>query len=236
MYLCLHDFVINDGCVSSLLNMLMICYTNRIEAVFNGSLLNEELRRQVSPGFIKLILNGMSTVVRSDDTEVLLCIICSSPLYGFYIVSDERLKSTVGCSDNISSLFMVALGAGTTQVQIIALKYLDIPQMRISNVQAADSVVSYVPDDSWSLLWSGTLVLWSLLCSHTARSGSWTGSRGCFNRDSPSWYVVIVNSHRILYPSCWCESIKRRKYQPQATPPGVASEHKKFAYANFHIA
>ncbi|KRX94838.1 hypothetical protein T4E_8827 [Trichinella pseudospiralis] len=69
-------------------------------------------------------------------------------------VSDERLKSTVGCSDNISSLFMVALGAGTTQ-----------------NVQAADAVVSYVPEDSWSLLWSGTLVLWSLLCSHTARSG-----------------------------------------------------------------
>ncbi|KRZ41936.1 hypothetical protein T4C_6473 [Trichinella pseudospiralis] len=36
--------------------------------------------------YYKLTLNGMSTVVRSDDAEVLLCIICSSPFCGFYII------------------------------------------------------------------------------------------------------------------------------------------------------
>ncbi|KRZ00493.1 hypothetical protein T4B_10409, partial [Trichinella pseudospiralis] len=140
--------------------------------------------------YYKLILNGMSTVVRSDDPEVLLCIICSSRLYGFYIVSDKRLKSTVDCSDNISSLFMVALGAGTTQVFY-------------SGADNRPEVSRYSTDEKYSnIFWFRRtykqLMQWFLMCLkiHGLYSGvvlwyfgvyyaatlpdqaSWTGSRG----------------------------------------------------------
>ncbi|KRY83508.1 hypothetical protein T4D_12544 [Trichinella pseudospiralis] len=180
-----------------------------------------------------LILNGMSTVVRSDDTEVLLCIICSSPLYGFYIVSDERLKSTVGCSDNISSLFMVALGAGTTQVQIIALKYLDIPQMR-NTFSVKCSLFSifwfrrtYKQLMQWFLmclkihgLYSG-VVLWYFGVYYAATlpdQASWTGSRG----------VLLCNMY-LSSMNPVSKLLLRKRHNlglalrlPQATPSGVA--------------
>ncbi|KRZ41870.1 hypothetical protein T4C_1195 [Trichinella pseudospiralis] len=96
----------------------------------------------------------------------------------------KRLKSTVDCSDNISSLFMVALGAGTTQVFY-------------SGADNRPEVSRYSTDEKYSKTYK-QLMQWFLMCLkiHGLYSGvvlwyfgvyyaatlpdqaSWTGSRG----------------------------------------------------------
>ncbi|KRY83493.1 hypothetical protein T4D_14685, partial [Trichinella pseudospiralis] len=112
-------------------------------------------------------------------------------------LTDKRFKSTVGCSVRISSLFMVALGAGKkfSLIQIQFYNKYNRPEVSrystdekyskyiislFKNVQAAAAVVSSVPDDSWltlqSTLQQPCQVIFGLQC---------------FNRDSP-----LVRSHR----------------------------------------
>ncbi|KRY72274.1 hypothetical protein T4A_5011 [Trichinella pseudospiralis] len=80
----------------------------------------------------------------------------------------------------------------------------------LPNVQAAAAVVSSVPDDSW-------LTLQSTLqqpCQVSVKAGC-AGSRGRIF----GFFVLLFNM-----------------YLASGNAQGVASEHKKFTYANFHIA
>ncbi|KRY71019.1 hypothetical protein T4A_12576 [Trichinella pseudospiralis] len=110
---------------------------------------------------------------------------CSDNISSLFMVAlgaDKRLKSTVDCSDNISSLFMVALGAGADNRPEVSRystdeKYSNIFWFRRTYKQLMQWFLMCLKIHG---LYSG-VVLWYFGVYYAATlpdQASWTGSRG----------------------------------------------------------